>query len=86
MSLSKMADYLQDAISLTKQPCRCGRTWIAKWHGSFGYKPMCPGCGKTPKNCICQPVNEVAIIHNTDESHYSGINTGACGNAKDREV
>lgn len=41
---------------MTRQPCKCGRRWEAKWHGKNSYTPICPGCGKTPRNCDCYPI------------------------------
>ena len=39
-----------------KQPCKCGRRWEARFFSQFAYTPICAACGKTPKNCTCDPL------------------------------
>lgn len=36
-----------------KQPCKCGRRWVAKWNDRFSYRPYCPGCGQPAVRCTC---------------------------------
>jgi hypothetical protein len=43
-----------------KQPCKCGRSWEARWISQHAYRPVCAPCGKTPSKCTCPPLEDKA--------------------------
>lgn len=41
-------------LKIAKEPCKCGRPWIARWSNPYTYIRICPGCNLKVGNCTCK--------------------------------